>query len=76
MTMWIAIEHAPKDRPVDVWVPQLGRLPDAVWRSSDGIREPEWCISDGYDQWIGTQDGWGLEPSHYMLIPEGPNGNE
>lgn len=82
MSVWISIEHAPKDRPVDLWLAngEIGiRVPNCKWgkyidhaNQSDANKKVGWCCySELWDDWTVIETE-AYKITHYMLIPEGP----
>lgn len=64
MTVWIAIEHAPKDRPVDLW---------GGTKSNPSQRRFTDCLrSQVLGGWYSPDEDHRIEPTHYMEIPAGP----
>lgn len=80
MSVWIDIEHVPKDGTlVDLWV--VGgdangrRLPDCWWRPP--TRSPMdtpavWCFRSDGGYWIPVESGK-RRATHYSLPLSGPN---
>ena len=76
MSQWQPIATAPKNRHVDLWAKTwratfddfiYQRFPRCVWSSGDQMinRAP---------YWINLGEGW--YPTHWMPIPEGPDGQK
>jgi len=80
MSLWIEIKHAPKDRPIDVWVVHsrgAERIPDVRWEKDfyNHSGHPHWCVYSDDAGWQAVIDFFGgsAQPTHYMEIPKGPN---
>lgn len=83
MSVWVDIAHAPKDRPVDLWVVERGkgrRVADCWWSQAfDAMGSP---VEDGFNGWCSGEyrpssfnpypPRISGTPTHYMEIPEGP----
>ncbi len=82
MSVWISIEHAPKDgTAVDLWGTdqESGGTP-ALWRNARWYAGHVGHCDVGHDRppieaWFIVEDGYRIRiwPSHYMEIPAGPS---
>jgi hypothetical protein len=62
---WQPIETAPKDRIIDLWCPEGGRYPDAVWDVCCGVEG--WTDANHH----GSLGGGYF--THWMDTPEPPD---
>lgn len=65
---WQPIETAPKDgRFLDLWVPSLGRIPNAFW-----AKEGDWmCSGWSFIGFTGKVELY-IDPTHWMPLAPGP----